>query len=109
MVDSTLEFSQGNQRKRVGTGSFVAARKKEELERIIADEGLDATETRAFVDNAFRDGAIPSAGTAITKIIPPVSRFSKTSGHATKKQMVLDKLTAFFDRFLGLGQSDPSD
>jgi hypothetical protein len=61
-------------------------KKAEELERIIADENLNADETKAFVDNAFRDGAIPTTGTAITKILPPVSRFSKNNNHAAKKQ-----------------------
>lgn len=82
--------------------AFVAARKAEELERIIADEGLNAEATHGFIDNAFRDGAIPSTGIAITKIMPPVSRFSKGNGHAVKKQAVLDKLAAFFDRYFGL-------
>ncbi len=82
--------------------SFVAAKKVEELDRIIADEGLNADETKAFIDDAFRDGAIPVTGTAITKILPPVSRFSKNNGHAVKKQTVLDKLSAFFERFFGL-------
>ncbi|WP_268898708.1 type I restriction endonuclease subunit R, EcoR124 family [Geomonas anaerohicana] len=82
--------------------AFIAAKKTEELDRIIADEGLKADETKVFVDNAFRDGAIPATGTAITKILPPVSRFSKNNGHGVKKQTVLDKLSAFFDRFFGL-------
>ncbi|MBS0483115.1 MAG: type I restriction endonuclease subunit R [Proteobacteria bacterium] len=82
--------------------AFVTARKAEELERIIADEGLNAEATHGFIDNAFRDGAIPSTGIAITKILPPVSRFSKGNGHAVKKQAVLDKLAAFFDRYFGL-------
>jgi type I site-specific deoxyribonuclease, HsdR family len=82
--------------------AFITAKKAEELDRIIEDEGLNADETKAFVDNAFRDGAIPVTGTAITKILPPVSRFSKNNGHAVKKQTVLDKLGAFFERFFGL-------
>jgi type I restriction enzyme R subunit len=82
--------------------SFIKAKKAEELDRIIEDEGLHADETKAFIDNAFRDGAIPLTGTAITKVLPPVSRFSKTNGHAVKKQTVLDKLGAFFERFFGL-------
>ena len=64
----------------------------QELDQIIADEGLDAEETHAFVDTAFRDGAIQPTGTAITKILPPVSRFAEAGGHAVKKQTVLDKL-----------------
>jgi type I restriction enzyme R subunit len=82
--------------------AFIAAKKTEELDGIIADEGLNANETKAFVDSAFRDGAIPVTGTAITKILPPVSRFSKNNGLAVKKQTVLDKLGVFFERFFGL-------
>ncbi|MYF00979.1 MAG: hypothetical protein F4234_12580, partial [Gammaproteobacteria bacterium] len=58
--------------------------------------------TRAFIDNAFRDGAIQTTGMAITKILPPVSRFGKGGDHATKKQSVLDSLSVFFERFSGL-------
>ena len=82
--------------------AFIATKKTEELDRIIADEELNADETKAFVDNAFRDGVIPVTGTAITKILPPVSRFSKNNGHSAKKQTVLDKLGEFFERYFGL-------
>ncbi len=82
--------------------AFVAAKKVEELERIITEENLNAEAARCFIDNAFRDGGIPATGTAITKILPPVSRFSKRNDHATKKQTVLDKLAAFFERYFGL-------
>jgi type I restriction enzyme, R subunit len=82
--------------------AFITAKKAEELEKIIADEDLNVDETKAFVDNAFRDGAIPVSGTAIIKILPSVSRFSKDNGHAVKKQTVHDKLAVFFERFFGL-------
>jgi type I restriction enzyme, R subunit len=82
--------------------AFIAAKKAEELDRIIAEESLDAGATRTFVDNAFRDGALAVTGTAIAKILPPLSRFTKDNAHALKKQTVLDKLGAFFERFFGL-------
>ena len=82
--------------------AFVAAKKAEELERIITEESLNAEAAREFIDHAFRDGSIPASGTAITKILPPVSRFSKNNGFASKKQAVLDKLAAFFERYFGL-------
>ncbi len=81
---------------------FITARKTAELNQLILDEGLNADEARVFVDNAFRDGAIPVTGTAITKVLPPVSRFSQHNNHAAKKQTVLDKLGLFFERFFGL-------
>jgi len=82
--------------------AFVAAKKTEELERIITEENLNAEAARSFIDNAFRDGSIPTTGTAITKILPPVSRFNRNNSHAVKKQTVLDKLAAFFERYFGL-------
>ena len=82
--------------------TFVAAKKNEELDHIINNEGLKPEATKTFIGNAFRDGAIPVTGTAITKILPPVSRFSKGSKHSAKKQAVLEKLAAFFDRYFGL-------
>ena len=82
--------------------AFIARKKAEELDRIIADENLDADATKTFMDNAFRDGAISVAGTAITRILPPVSRFSADATHATKKGIVVDKLRTFFERFFGL-------
>ncbi len=83
--------------------TFVAAKRAHDLDQIITEESLDPAATRAFVDNAFRDGAIPTAGTAVTRILPPVSRFSMTNDHATKKQLVLDRLGEFFERYSGLG------
>jgi type I restriction enzyme R subunit len=82
--------------------AFVLARRAAELEVLIAEEGLRPDETRAFVDRAFRDGAVQQSGTAITTILPPVSRFSSDGGHGEKKQRVLAKLVAFFDRYHGL-------
>ena len=82
---------------------FVEARRDEELEQIIADEGLSAEETRAFVERAFRDGAIPTSGAAVTGILPPTSRFAADDSYGIKKQTVLDRLAAFFDRYFVLG------
>jgi type I restriction enzyme, R subunit len=81
---------------------FVAARRDAELEVIIAEEGLKSDETRKFVETAFRDGAIQTSGTAITKVLPASSRFTRNGGHGEKKQRVLDKLGQFFERFFGL-------
>ncbi len=62
---------------------------------------------RAFIEGAFRDGAIPTAGTAVTRILPPASRFSRANDHGRKKQSARfrDRLAAFFDRYAGLTSS----
>lgn len=83
--------------------AFVEARRRAELEAIVADENLRRDETERFVAAAFRDGAIPRTGTAVTRILPPVSRFGPGGDHGAKKQRVLDKLAEFFERYFGLG------
>ncbi len=83
--------------------AFVAAKRREELDQIIADEHLKPEATYAFVETSFRDGSLQPSGTAVTKILPPVSRFAQDGGHAAKKRTVLDKLNRFFERFNGLG------
>lgn len=85
--------------------AYVAAKREQELERIIRDEDLKPAEARAFVDAAFRDGRIQTTGTAITRVLPPTSRFGGGGGvgHEVKKATVIEKLTAYLERFLGLG------
>jgi len=86
--------------------AFVDSRRTAELDDIIGQEGLNPEETKKFIERAFRDGNIPATGTAITKILPPVSRFAADGGHGEKKQQVLSRLGAFFERFFGLGIGD---
>ncbi|MEP9385192.1 type I restriction endonuclease subunit R [Nocardioides sp. KR10-350] len=83
--------------------SYVAQRRASELDKIINEEGLRPDETRKFIDASFRDGAIQATGTAITRVLPPVSRFAAGGGHGEKKQRVLARLGEFFERFFGLG------
>lgn len=83
--------------------TYMEAQRTGELDAIISDEHLKRDETRAFVDHASRDGAIPATGTAITKILPPGSRFSAGGSHGETKARVLGRLGEFFDRFFGLG------
>ncbi|MCE5347108.1 MAG: type I restriction endonuclease subunit R [Bacteroidales bacterium] len=79
--------------------TFVDAKKLEELETIITEENLDKEETYKFVNNSFRDGYIQSTGTAFTKVLPPVSRFTTTGDRTKKRETVLEKLNAFFSKF----------
>lgn len=85
--------------------AFITAKREAELETIIEDENLRPEETRAFVETAFRDGQISTTGTTITKVLPPVSRFTAAGGHGEKKQNVIAKLSAFFERFFGLSST----
>lgn len=79
--------------------AYVEEQRRTELDRIIADENLNHDEAYKFMDNAFRDGFVQTTGTAITKVLPPVSRFTPTGDRTKKREAVIDRLTAFFNRF----------
>ena len=81
---------------------YVEEKKVEELDQIIESENLDRDATYQFVQNAFRDGGIATTGTAITKVLPPVSRFSPGGERSQKRESVIGKLTSFFDRFFDI-------
>ena len=82
---------------------FVSTEREKELIALIQEEHLKEPETRKFLENAFRDGEIKTTGTDIDSLMPPVSRFG--GGRAQKKQGVIDKLKAFFEKFFGIGRA----
>lgn len=79
--------------------NYVEEKKIEELDNIIREEELNHDETYKFMHNAFRDGYVPATGTALTKVLPPVSRFTPTGERTRKRETVLGKLIDFFTRF----------
>lgn len=81
---------------------FVAANRDEDLNIIIREERLKPEETRRFIEKSFQDGEVHTEGTDIDKIMPPISRFGN-SGRADKKQTIIDKLKAFFEKYSGIG------
>ncbi|NLX79210.1 MAG: type I restriction endonuclease subunit R, partial [Clostridiales bacterium] len=80
---------------------FVSQRKEEDILALIEAENLKPEETRRYIDNALRDGVLKTTGTAVDKIMPPISRFG--GGRAEKKQSIIEKLSEFFDKYFGLG------
>lgn len=84
--------------------SYVAEEREKALVALITEEKLKEEETRAFVAGAFRDGGIKTTGTDIDKILPAVSRFGGGGGNRkAKKETVIEKLKAFFERFWNIG------
>ena len=81
---------------------FVLEQEEKDLADIISGEKLKDEETRKYVSNAFRDGALKTTGTEIDKLMPPVSRFGG-GDRAKKKQGIIAKLKAFFEKYFGLG------
>lgn len=80
--------------------TFLDESKEEEISALIEEEKLKPEETRRFIANALRDGTLKTTGTAIDKIMPPVSRFG--GSRTEKKQGIIEKLLLFFEKYLGL-------
>ena len=84
---------------------FVIKRREAELKEIITTENLKPEDTRKYMECAFRDGEIKTVGTEIDRLLPPISRFGGTGNRAKKKQSVIEKFKAFFEKYFGIGGS----
>ncbi|MEG0919559.1 MAG: type I restriction endonuclease subunit R [Anaerovoracaceae bacterium] len=84
--------------------TFVAQQREQDLVELIKEERLKSEETRIFLEISFREGEIKTVGTDIDRIMPPISRFGGDS-RSKKKQTVIDKLKAFFEKYFGIGDS----
>ena len=82
--------------------NFVQESRERELRAIIAEENLNEQETRRFMARVFRDGGMKTTGTDLDKMLPPMSRFG--GRRAAKKEAVIAKLTAFYEKYKGIGR-----
>ncbi|ARQ99989.1 type I restriction endonuclease subunit R [Campylobacter porcelli] len=83
-------------------GKFVKKQKESDLKTLMKDENLNEIETRKFLDNSFRDGQVKTIGTDIEKILPPMGRFNGDNRNE-RKQIIIEKVLKFFDKYFGLG------
>ena len=80
---------------------FVVRQKEKDLKALILEEKLKEDETRKYIENALRDGAVKTTGTDIDRLMPATSRFGG-GNRAAKKQGVIDKIKAFFEKYFGI-------
>ncbi len=92
----------------IGWESYVEQEREQELAQIIEEENLNEEETRRYMENAFRDNEIKTSGTDLNNLMPPTSRFGG-GNREEKKQTVINKFLAFFERFRGIGSAFKAD
>ena len=80
---------------------YVNERKESELQSITDEEKLDADRTHRYMNNALRDGEFRTTGVEFDKLLPPMDLFENV--RELVKTRVIDKLRAYFEKFLGLG------
>ena len=82
---------------------FVSEQKEADLNNIIEEENLKPDETKKFIDNSFRDGVIKTSGTDLDRLLPPMGLFGDAGKkRQAKKQTIIEKLSKFFEKYLGL-------
>jgi type I restriction enzyme R subunit len=69
------------------------------LEIIIDLENLDVVETVLFARRCIWKGRVLDSGDYLTKVLPPMSRFSINGERTKKRELVLFKLTNLFKQF----------
>lgn len=83
--------------------NYVAEQREKDLNELIKAERLNADETRKFLEVSFRLGEVKIFGTEINQIMPPISRFGG-GNRAEKKQTVIEKILAFFEKYFGISE-----
>ncbi|MDI9588674.1 MAG: type I restriction endonuclease subunit R [Acidobacteriota bacterium] len=79
--------------------SFIQTKKDEELAALISEENLNQEKTEQLVANALRTGHVPTAGTAVSELLPRMSMFRPDNARGERIDRVGSKLQAFVDRF----------
>lgn len=82
---------------------FVSDSMEDEISGIIAGEKLKAEPTRDLMHEAFEVGGVPQEGTAVTRIMPPGSRFgAKAEARDRQRHRVADLLSGFYRKYRSL-------
>ena len=103
LIESFIETINTSTKVEDDWSKFVNEQKEADLAAIMNEENLKPAETRKFIDNSFRDGELRTSGTAIDKILPPMPLFGATGNNRqTKKKTIVEKLSKFFEKYLGL-------
>lgn len=103
LIESFIETINTSTKVEDDWSKFVNEQKEADLTAIMNEENLKPAETRKFIDNSFRDGELRTSGTAIDKILPPMPLFGATGNNRqTKKKTIVEKLSKFFEKYLGL-------
>ncbi len=103
LIENFIKTVNVSSRVRDDWHEYVSVKKQEEMEELIAEEKLKPEATAKFLNNAFRDGVLKTTGTDIDALMPPMGLFGAAGKQRlAKKQSLIEKLKAFFEKFFGI-------
>ena len=81
--------------------TYAQSKQKAEAEALIAEENLNEEEAKRYITASLRREYATENGTELNALLPKMSPLNPQ--FLTKKQTVFQKLTAFVEKFKGVG------
>jgi type I restriction enzyme R subunit len=81
--------------------TFAQAEQQREAAELISDEGLNAEAAKRYITNSLKREFATENGTELNAVLPKMSPLNPQ--YLTKKQSVFQKITAFVEKFKGVG------
>lgn len=80
---------------------YAQVKQKEEASELIVEENLNEEATKRYIESSLKREYASSNGTELNAILPKMSPLNPQ--YLTKKQTVFQKISAFIDKFKGVG------
>lgn len=80
---------------------FAQAQQKREADKLITEEELNESEAKRYIKNSLKREYASENGTELNSILPKMSPLNPK--YLTKKQNVFQKISAFVEKFKGVG------
>lgn len=81
--------------------AYAQAEQKREAEELISSENLDAVATKRYITASIKREFASDNGTELNAILPKMSPLNPQ--YLNKKQIVFQKISAFVEKFKGVG------
>ncbi|MFV0148944.1 type I restriction endonuclease subunit R [Empedobacter falsenii] len=80
---------------------YAQRKQKEEVNELITDEALNEEAAKRYISNSLKREYASDNGTELNSILPKMSPLNPQ--YLTKKQTVFQRISAFIDKFKGVG------
>ena len=81
--------------------TYAQQRQKEEAANLIKEENLNVDAAKRYIETSLRHEFASENGTDLNEVLPKMSPLNPQ--YLTKKQSVFQKITAFIEKFKGIG------
>ena len=81
--------------------AFAQAEQQREAERLIQEEALNSEAAKRYLMSSLKREYATDSGTELNSLLPKMSPLNPQ--YLTKKQTVFQKVTAFVEKFKGVG------